>query len=75
MKAADRINNQQSMPGVFGEAKILAYVHETRTSILPMIKAARRHFPEQELAYENAKTVLFAQVELVEATLAGLLGS
>lgn len=72
-KAADRINNQQTMAGVFSTEKILSYLDETKTTVLPMIKQARRRFPQQQAAYENAKTVLWAQVELLEAALAGML--
>lgn len=75
VKAADRINNQQTMPGVFTEAKILDYLTETRAHILPMIKQAQRRFPDQDLAYKNARTVLFAQIEMLEAALSGLLGT
>jgi (p)ppGpp synthase/HD superfamily hydrolase len=74
VKCADRINNQQTLPGVFTEAKILQYLDETRMHILPMLKQARRRYPDQELAYENAKTVLYSQIEMLEAALSGLLG-
>lgn len=73
-KPADRINNQQTMPGVFSPEKMLAYIDETRTQIIPMMKRARHEFASQYDAYQNARTVLFAQIELVEATLAGLVG-
>lgn len=72
VKGADRINNQQTMPGVFSQEKILAYLDETRALILPMLKLARRRFPDQELAYQNVRTLLLSQVELLEAALAGL---
>jgi hypothetical protein len=58
VKRADRINNQQTMPGVFTQDKILQYLAETRSQIIPMLKQARGRYPDQELAYENAKTVL-----------------
>lgn len=74
VKCADRINNQQTMPGVFTEDKILHYLAETRSQIIPMLKQARGRYPDQELAYENAKTVLYAQIEMLEAALSGLLG-
>jgi (p)ppGpp synthase/HD superfamily hydrolase len=74
VKCADRINNQQTMAGVFDESKILEYVSETRQHIMPMIKKAQRRFPDQDLAYQNAKTVLYAQIEMLEAALSGLLG-
>ena len=72
VKGVDRFNNQQTSPGVFSQTKILSYLDETRGDIIPMLKVARRRFPDQDLAYQNVKTVLFAQIELLEAALAGL---
>lgn len=66
-KAADRINNQNTMGGVFSAQKQLRQVDETERFILPMLKTARRRFPRQELAFENAKLVLRSQVALVRA--------
>lgn len=74
-KGADRINNQATMAGVFTVDKIGRYITETRTEIIPMMKLARRTFPAQDLAYQNAKSVLFAQVEMVEAAMAGLMSA
>jgi (p)ppGpp synthase/HD superfamily hydrolase len=67
VKAADRIHNHQSMIGVFSKNKIDEYLIETQGYVLPMIKEARRVFPEQEPAYENAKHILVSQIELIEA--------
>lgn len=67
VKAADRIHNHQSMVGVFSPEKIEEYIEETQTYVLPMIRKARRNFPEQEPAYENAKHILMSQIELIEA--------
>lgn len=68
-KGADRIHNHQSMPGVFSQEKQHAYLEETERYILPMLKKARRLYPEQENAYENIKFVLKSQVELVRGML------
>lgn len=67
VKGGDRINNQQTMLGVFRLAKQQEYISESETHILPMIKAARRRYPEQEAAYENLKLVLRSQVQLLRA--------
>lgn len=67
VKAADRIHNHQSMVGVFSEQKIAEYLTETQEFVLPMIKRARRIFPEQEFAYENAKHMLVSQIEVIQA--------
>lgn len=64
-KGADRINNQSTMRGVFTDEKQQRYLEETRTFILPMLKDARRHFPQQEMAYENIKAVLEIQQRMI----------
>lgn len=70
VKAADRVHNLKSMIGVFTLEKQRDYVAETKLYFLPMIKAARRRFPQQELAYENLKHMLLTQIETIEAMLA-----
>jgi len=66
-KGSDRVNNQQSMLGVFTAAKQLQYIAETEQFILPMLKRSRRQHPEQEGAYENLKWVLRSQIQLLKA--------
>lgn len=66
-KGCDRINNQQTMLGVFTPQKQIAYIAETEQFILPMLKAARRRHPEQEGAYENVKWALRSQIQLLKA--------
>lgn len=66
-KGADRIHNQSTAIGVFSASKIEEYVEETRSYILPMLKAARKNFPHQSGAYQNIKTVLTSQVAALEA--------
>lgn len=66
-KAADRIHNFQSMVGVFKLEKQKVYIEEGEEHFLPMIKKARRLFPEQEPAYENAKHMLRSQMDLIRA--------
>lgn len=66
VKLADRIHNLDSMLGVFTMQKAASYAAETRELFLPMLHAARRTFPGQEPAYENAKLVLLSQVRLIE---------
>lgn len=67
VKPGDRINNQHTMVGVFPPEKIREYVSETEEHILPVLKQARRRFPEQEQAYQNAKLTLEAQVRLLRS--------
>jgi len=47
-KGGDRIHNYSSMPTVFTPQHQRAYIKEGEDFILPMIKEARRRFPEQE---------------------------
>lgn len=67
-KGGDRINNIQSMNGVFSVEKQENYVKETNEYVLPMLKDARRLFPRQEPAYENEKFILNSQIALIQAT-------
>lgn len=61
IKPLDRIHNQSTAVGVFSATKINEYVDETENWILPMVKVARRTFPSQDGAYQNAKTILKIQ--------------
>lgn len=65
VKGADRIDNVQSMQGVFSEQKQKDYCKEVNTYFLPMLKKARRLFPQQVGAYENIKYMLKNQLELI----------
>jgi hypothetical protein len=66
-KPIDRGNNQRTMGGVFTQAKQLSYVDFTDERILPMMKLARRRFPDQEAAYELLKHLLTTQARLVRS--------
>jgi (p)ppGpp synthase/HD superfamily hydrolase len=67
IKGADRVNNLQSMLGVFSFQKQVQYAEEAKEGYLPMLKRARRRFPEQELVYENLKLMMTSQLELLTA--------
>lgn len=67
VKGADRINNLQSMLGVFSLEKQRSYCDEVRVHFLPMLKKARRNFPVQDLMYENIKLMLQSQLTLLQA--------
>lgn len=69
VKGGDRIHNFQTMVEVFDSDKQRRYIKECNDYILPMIKAARRRFPEQEPAYENIRHVLLSQIGLIEVSL------
>lgn len=67
VKGADRIHNVGSMAGVFTLEKQREYLTEVDVRVLPMLKIARRKFPDQEPAYESILTVLRHQVALFRA--------
>lgn len=67
VKGADRIHNLQSMINTFDTEKQRKYMFEVKEHFLPMLKTARRSFPEQEASYENIKHMLVSQMELIEA--------
>lgn len=69
VKPADRIHNQSTMVGVFTPQKMADYVAETNDLFLPMLKAAKRNFPDQEPVYENHKLMLTGQLSFLEAIL------
>jgi (p)ppGpp synthase/HD superfamily hydrolase len=66
-KGIDRDHNFSSMVGVFTPAKQLSYVDFAEENIIPMLKQARRNFPQQERAYEIIKHSLKNQMRLVRA--------
>jgi (p)ppGpp synthase/HD superfamily hydrolase len=63
-KIIDRLHNLSSMDGVFTLEKQESYIVETEELVMPLIKAARRNFPEQELVYEALKIFLRQQISL-----------
>jgi len=65
VKGADRIHNIGSMVGVFTPQKQLMYVEETLHYVVPMLKTARRSFPEYEAIFENMKHHLNSQLTLI----------
>jgi (p)ppGpp synthase/HD superfamily hydrolase len=63
-KGGDRINNFQTMVGVFTIDKQKSYIEEG-IEILKMLKEARYNFPEYSNALLNIEFVLRAQIELI----------
>lgn len=68
-KGGDRFHNQNTMTNVFKLHKEREYVLETQEWFFPMLKEARRNFPDIELVFQNLKTSLASQVHLIEARL------
>ena len=66
-KGIDRIHNFSTMLGAFSESKQVEYIAEAELHFIPMLKRARRTFPQQESAYENIKWALNSQIDLIKA--------
>lgn len=63
-KGFDRVHNMMTMVGGFTPQKQVSYVNETLDFVVPLIKKARRLYPNQEGVYHNIKFVLTNQVRL-----------
>jgi len=68
-KGCDRVHNFQTMMGVFKPEKKERYIREGTDLIIPMLKIARKQFPEQEQAYHNVTHILRMQIELIQYSL------
>lgn len=66
VKGADRMNNLSTMHGVFTDEKQRKYMDETLECHLPMLKNARRNFPEYHMAFENVKIGVLAWVNATQ---------
>lgn len=66
-KGFDRTHNLMTMVGGFSKEKQRDYLDETYNFVNPMLKRARKIFPEQEAIYENQKFVMTNQTILYEA--------
>ncbi|MEP3669933.1 MAG: HD domain-containing protein [Roseibium sp.] len=67
VKGVDRANNQGSMLGVFSIEKQKEQIDETENFILPILKEARKNFPQQRPVYENVKHLLVREIKLFRA--------
>lgn len=65
-KCVDRAHNLQTMQGVFSPQKQLDYVQEVEDYFFPMIRYARRKYPQQYQAYENLRIILRNQTHLIK---------
>ncbi len=65
VKLADRIANISTMIGVFSYDKQTSYLQDLIDWFFPMLKYAKRKFPDQEPAFENMKSVLFVQQDTI----------
>lgn len=67
VKGLDRIDNLQSMLGVFSKEKIESYATEARVVFLPTLKKASNTFPEQAQAYYAISQTMKKQLQFIEA--------
>lgn len=65
VKGADRVHNINSMVGVFSKDKQEKYASEVEQYFLPMLKTARKSFPDQLQAYSNVEHMLRSQLNLL----------
>lgn len=72
VKLIDRLHNLSTMLGVFTEEKLREYVEETEKYYFPMLKKAKRLFPEQNALYELMKSVLHLQLNAIKFHIAQL---
>lgn len=66
VKGVDRLHNISTMVGVFSKEKILSYILETETYHLPMIKKARKLYPQYWAVFENLKLNLNTRIDLIK---------
>lgn len=65
-KGFDRQHNILSMIGTFTDEKQKRYIDTTRKYIVPMLKNARKQFPQQEPVYQNIKVSLLSTMFVIE---------
>lgn len=71
VKGLDRCHNVWSMRDAFTTEKITSYADEIDSWFLPMLKTARRSFPEQEPAYQNIAHQLRSMRDIYRWALSG----
>lgn len=64
-KGVDRNDNYSTMSGVFSVEKQRTYLEEGVDFYLPLMKEARRRFPQQYAVYENLKFIMENQMNLI----------
>ncbi len=63
-KGFDRVHNLMSMLDGFKPEKRMSYIQETTEFTVPMLKSAKKRFPDQESVYENIKFIMTNQIQL-----------
>ena len=68
-KLLDRCHNVSSMAGTFSEEKLKSYIEETRVHVLPMLRKAKRMYPEDADILFVLKYHIVSVVDSIDATI------
>ena len=68
-KLLDRCHNVSSMAGTFSREKLKAYIDETRQYVLPMLRKAKRVYPEDADVLFILKYHIVSVVDSIDATI------
>lgn len=68
-KLLDRCHNVSSMAGTFSREKLKAYIDETRQYVLPMLRKAKRVYPEDADVLFILKYHIVSVVDSIDATM------
>lgn len=68
-KLIDRCHNVSSMAGTFSIEKLKSYIEETRTYVLPLLRQAKEHFPEESDRLFTLKYHITSVVDAIDLTM------
>lgn len=68
-KLIDRCHNVSSMAGTFSIEKLKSYIDETRTYVLPLLRQAKDHFPEESDRLFALKYHITSVVDAIDLTM------
>ena len=68
-KLIDRCHNVSSMAGTFSIEKLKSYIDETRTYVLPLLRQAKDHFPEESDRLFTLKYHITSVVDAIDLTM------
>lgn len=69
VKLADRCNNVSTMAGVFNTEKLVEYIDETRTYVLPLVRTAKNQWPEYSDPLFIMKYHITTATDAIETTM------
>jgi len=68
-KLIDRCHNVSSMAGTFSIEKLKAYIEETRTYVLPLLRKVKEHYPEESDRLFTLKYHITSVVDAIDLTM------